>query len=456
MATKASSKTALQPAAKTTARAKPQTAAAKPKSAPALAPAKSKAKAVTKPAPKTTASPLAKKAQGTKPVAAQAVAGKPVAKPVAARTASKPASAKPLRTAPTKAAKLSKEISPHGLVKGKHIVCFWKQNDLGLFGRRPDRWIALWEQDPKIEKVLVFETPLSHLALEEWLKRAITLDATSGSEYRLLLDQAVAKLQGHCDTGKTTYKTYLTPADKPADNQDYLRWVLQQVKEQGISAPTVVLWPACYANAALVKAMKPKQIITDLVDDQRLFPANAQLVPTITAQYQMWLGLSDVVLSNSLGLIDAFSKEFSHDGIAHLPNEALSAAPAKTKAAAPRAGKTGKAAKKRLVVGFVGNMRERMDSEALLKAMAENPDKDFWFVGQTHGSAFYAKARSQPNCKFWGTLRQTEAEAVVAQFDVAVLPFLDTPLVARMSPMKRETYAKGKVPLVGLGELRSL
>ena len=462
MATKASSKTALQPAAKTAARAKPQTAAAKTKAtatATAKAVSKPVAKPVAKTATKTVATALAKKAQSAKPVTAPKVAAKPVAKAVAARSASKVASTKPLRAAPGKVAKPPKEMSPHGLVKGKHIVCFWKQNDLGLFGRRPDRWIALWEQDPKVEKVLVFETPLSHLALEEWLKRAITLDATSGSEYRLLLDQAVAKLQGHCDTAKTTYKTYLTPADKPADNQDYLRWVLQQVKEQGISAPTVVLWPACYANAALVKAMKPKQIITDLVDDQRLFPANAQLVPTITAQYQMWLGLSDVVLSNSMGLIDAFSKEFAHGGIAYLPNEALSAAPAKTKTAAPRAGKAGKGgktAKKRMVVGFVGNMRERMDSEALLKAMAENPDKDFWFVGQTHGSAFYAKARSQANCKFWGTLRQTEAEAVVAQFDVAVLPFLDTPLVARMSPMKRETYAKGRVPVVALGELRGL
>ena len=451
MATKASSKTASQTAVKTTARAKPQAAAAQSKAA-ALAPAKTKAKPVAK----TPAAPLAKKAQGTKPVAALAVAGKTVAKSAAARTSSKVAGATPKRTAPAKAAKPPKEISPKGLVKGKHIVCFWKQNDLGLFGRRPDHWIALWEQDPKIEKVLVFETPLSHLALEEWLKRAITLDATSGSEYRLLLDQAVGKLQGHCDTAKTTYKTYLTPADKPADNQDYLRWVLQQVKDQGISAPTVVLWPACYANAALVKAMKPKQIITDLVDDQRLFPANAQLVPTITAQYQMWLGLSDVVLSNSLGLIDAFSKEFSHGGIAHLPNEALSSAPATTKAAAPRAGKTGKAAKKRMVVGFVGNMRERMDSEALLKAMAENPDKDFWFVGQTHGSAFYAKARSQPNCKFWGTLRQTEAEAVVAQFDVAIRPAEADRLTDGAHPAKPQAGTNLAIPLVELAALKNM
>lgn len=382
---------------------------------------------------------------------------KPARQPIPPRPAAKKASVKPTpkpkRPALGKAAKPPKELSPHGLVKGKHIVCFWKQNDLGLFGRRPDRWIALWEQDPKVEKVLVFETPLSQRALEEWLKRAITLDATSGSEYRLLVDQALAKLQGDCDTAKTTYKTYLTPAGKPADNQDYLRWVLQQVQDQGISSPSVVLWPACYANAALVRAMKPKQIITDLVDDQRLFAANAPLAKTITAQYKMWLGLSDTVISNSPGLIEAFSQEFGHGALAYLPNEAL-VAPVSAAAAPQRARKTGKPAKKRLVVGFVGNMRERMDTDALLQAMAENPDKDFWFVGQTHGSAFYDQASTQANAKFWGTLRQADAEAVVAQFDVALVPFLDTPLVVRMSPMKHETYAKGKVPVVALGMLK--
>ncbi len=442
MATKAPSKT--------TARAKPLPSVANPKAA--AAPAKTKAKAVAQPVAKAASTAPAKKAKSTKPMATPPVAvksaGRPAAKPVAARPLVKVASAKPKRSAPGKAAKPPKEISPHSLVKGKHIVCFWKQNDLGLFGRRPDRWIAIWEQDPKVEKVLVFETPMSHLGLEEWLKRAVTLDATSGSEYRLLLDQAVAKLQGHCDTDKITYKTYLTPVNKPADNQDYLRWVLQQVKEQGINAPTVVLWPACFANAALVKAIKPMQIITDLVDDQRLFPANAQLVPTITAQYQMWLGLSDVVLSNSLGLIEAFSQEFDHADIAYLSNQALAVIPAK------KAAKT--TAKKKKVVGFVGNMRDRMDTEALLKAMAENMDKDFWFVGQTHGSAFYAKGRKQPNAKFWGTLPRAEAEKVVAQFDVALVPFVASPLVERMSPMKQETYSHYMVPTIELSALKTL
>jgi glycosyltransferase involved in cell wall biosynthesis len=162
----------------------------------------------------------------------------------------------------------------------------------------------------------------------------------------------------------------------------------------------------------------------------------------------MWMGLSDVVLSNSLGLIEAFSQEFDHADIAYLSNQALAVIPTK-KAAEPTA-------KKRKVVGFVGNMRERMDTEALLKAMVENMDKDFWFVGQTHGSAFYAKARNQPNAKFWGTLPQAEADKVVAQFDVALVPFVASPLVERMSPMKQETYSRHMVPTVELSALVTL
>ena len=349
MATKKSSTNPTRVAAKSP--AKP--AAKSPAKAPKKSPAKSAAKSPAKSAKKTVIAPASK--------AIKVVQG---VKPSVLNGHTKTTPTQPTRTpakAVLKAPNKPPLISPHGLVKGKHIVCFWKQNDLGLFGRRPDRWIQMWEQDPKIEKVLVFETPISKQSLEEWLRRAITLEATSASEYRLLLDQAVAKLQGKCDTTKTTYKSFLTPINKSADNQDYLRWVLQQFKAQGIESPTVVLWPACFANEALVKAMNPQQIITDLIDDQRLFPANASLVPTITSQYQTWLKLSDTVVSNSEGLIESFVKEFARQDIGLLPNQALAPQPVTAKTAKPRAGKS---TKKRMVVGFVGNMRERMDTQA--------------------------------------------------------------------------------------------
>ena len=476
MATKTSPKAASKPGAKrVTAASQPLALAAK-KAAPAAgtkAPSKPAKASATTALTQTAAKPplaAAVKAPRRATAAPAPVAKRQTAQPKAARVVAKATPAKSPVPAPrttasmvpkapkaskaSKASKVSKalkERSAHGLITGKHIVCFWKQNDLGLFGRRPDRWIALWEQDPQIEKVLVFETPLSHL--EEWLKRAAVLDPTSSSEYRLLLDQALAKLQGHCDSAKTAYKTYLTPTDKPANNQDYLQWVLQQVKDQGIASPSVVLWPACFANVALVRAMKPQQIVTDLVDDQRMFAANAQLVPTITAQYRMWLAESDTVVSDSPGLIGAFAQEFSRADIGYLPNAALVSTPGARKVVKPR---TAKASKKRLIVGYAGNLREGLNTDALLQAIADNPDKDFWFVGPTHGSDFFAKARALPNCRFWGALRQPDAQARVAQFDVVIDPLVHSAASERMSASLADAAVKGAAPLVALGALKRL
>jgi hypothetical protein len=108
-------------------------------------------------------------------------------------------------------------------------------------------------------------------------------------------------------------------------------------------------------------------------------------------------------------------------------------------------------------------MRKRKRAVAKLKAakkkattMAENSEKDFWFVGQTHGSAFFAKARNQPNCKFWGTLRQAEAEKVVAQFDVVVAPKGTDRLTHGAHPQEERTGTNSAIPLIELAALKKL
>jgi hypothetical protein len=176
-------------------------------------------------------------------------------------------------------------------------------------------------------------------------------------------------------------------------------------------------------------------------------------VPTITAQYQMWLAESDVVVSDSPGIISAFAQEFSRPDIGYLPNAALVATPGTGKTAKARPTKS---AKKRLIVGYSGNLRERLDTDALLEAIADNPDKDFWFVGPTHGSEFYAKARALANCTFWGTLRQHELQMRVAQFDVVIDPLLHDAATQRMSASSAAASPTGAAPLVALSALKRL
>jgi hypothetical protein len=333
-------------------------------------------------------------------------------------------------------------------ISGKHIVCFWKQNDLGLFGRRPDRWIDTWMADPSVEKILAFEPPLGTQQLNLWLQLATQPDPVSASEYTLLLNQHLRKRQGLLDTGKLKYKTYLDPKQPTPNTQHYLQWALQQIQNEGIQNPTLVLWPACFANHSLIEALAPTQIVTDLVDDQRLFPGNHSQHATITQQYATFIAKSDRVISNSTGLIAKFEPEFQTT-IEHYPNPLLSLTPHKRQP--PKARGRGK--NKRPVIGYVGNMRGRMAIEPLLKAIDQHTDKDFWFIGQTHGSAFYEQAKDKPNCKFWGTLSREDVAPVMAQFSAALIPFQDDPLVRTMSPIKADVYAQANVPVVGLDAL---
>jgi hypothetical protein len=339
-------------------------------------------------------------------------------------------------------------MTPMTLPTGRHIVCFWKQNDLGLLGRRPDRWIAQWAQDPTVKKVLVFEAPVANTLLQQWLHLSTTLDRTSASEFKLMLNQWLSKHLGQCDTAKVFYKSYLAPEGENGAGAGYLRWVLQQVQQAQLEAPTLVLWPACFVNPALIQAIGPASVVLDLVDDQRLFPGNESQVASITAQYRSFMGLADRLMSNSPGLIASFEAEFGCP-IEHVPNSALPMMP-NQQAASPALLAQALALKRRPVVGYVGNMRGRMDIPALLAVMARHPEWDFWYVGQTQSSAFYQAARQLSNCRFWGTLTQADAHAVMAHFDVALIPFKQDALVNSMSPIKADSYRSANLPVVSL------
>jgi hypothetical protein len=102
------------------------------------------------------------------------------------------------------------------------------------------------------------------------------------------------------------------------------------------------------------------------------------------------------------------------------------------------------------VVGYVGNLRGRIDIDTLLYVMQRHPQWNFWFVGQTHRSRFYAEAKGLLNARFFGTLRYSQAQAVMAKFDVAILPFVADNLVKSMSPIKLDDYTRLALPTIVL------
>jgi glycosyltransferase involved in cell wall biosynthesis len=346
--------------------------------------------------------------------------------------------------APPKKTASKSKAAPSKLPWAKHVICFWKQNDLGLYGRRPDRWIEYWRQHPRVEKVLVFEPPLIQGQLQEMLRLATTLDKVSATEYQLLLEQVTQKLVGKCDDTKVKYCTYLNPTSGATNISGYLRWVIEKTKEEEIQEPLMVLWPACFANELLVNQLAPSHLLVDLVDDQRLFPGNESQHQTITDQYKNFISLGRQVVSNSAGLIDSFSREFGRP-VDHLPNALLPMLPLDKNIYFPIERQNS-----RPVVGYVGNLRGRIDVDTLMAVMQKHPEWDFWFVGQTHRSSFYQRAKSLSNVKFWGTLNYKQANSLMSQFDVAIIPFMENSLVNSMSPIKLDDYKRTKRSVIVL------
>lgn len=339
-------------------------------------------------------------------------------------------------------------------VAARQIVAFWKQNDLGLFGRRPDRLIAQWLADPAIDRVIVFELPTTVAAINHWLRLSVQPDAICASEFRLLLSHYLAKLHGELNTDKLIYCSYLQ-AEEALDGPRYLRWVMAKLKQLKVSQPEVWLWPICAVNDALLQAINPSQIIVDFVDDQRLFPGTDNVQESYTKQYEWLIRRANKVVSNSPGLITSFKKEFGV-AVTLLENADISdnsAAPTDSieTEAAPKA--PGSTADTRKRVGFVGNMRGRMHIPLLQELIRGYRDVEFIFVGQTHGSEFYKACHKEPNVRFKGTLRQSEADALARQFDLAIIPFVRDALVSSMSPIKSVTFSRLGVPALSTLDL---
>lgn len=331
---------------------------------------------------------------------------------------------------------------------GRQIVAFWKQNDLGLFGRRPDRFIESWAADSSIDKVVVFELPTTLATLNNWTRLAANPDPIQASEFRLLLSVFFSKYHGELNTEKVHYCTYLQ-AEEKLNGPAYLRWVLAKLRELRVESPELWLWPICAINDALIETIVPHRVTVDFVDDQRLFPGTESVEDTYTQQYQWLIRKADALVSNSPGLIESFKREFKAN-VALLENSSIGEGPSSGQSPAPqRPLRQGD----QPVVGFVGNMRGRMNVPLMKELMRSHRQVQFVFVGQTHGSDFYKVASREPNARFLGTMLQQEADEISKSFDLAIIPFVNDDLVRSMSPIKAVTFNRLGIPTLSSLEL---
>jgi hypothetical protein len=113
------------------------------------------------------------------------------------------------------------------------------------------------------------------------------------------------------------------------------------------------------------------------------------------------------------------------------------------------------------IIGYVGNLSQRLDITLLEKLLRAHPTWQFVFVGSAHWGQSILRLESEPNAHFVGVKPYEETLRFVEHFDVALIPHVDNEMTRSMNPLKAYVYCSTGVPIVStpianLGQLASM
>jgi glycosyltransferase involved in cell wall biosynthesis len=96
--------------------------------------------------------------------------------------------------------------------------------------------------------------------------------------------------------------------------------------------------------------------------------------------------------------------------------------------------------------GFTGLVDERIDTELVGRLAAARPDASFVFVGPRQLGP--GPLDTAPNVHFLPAVPYDDVPAVVAAFDVAALPYVESRLTESINPLKLREFLASGVPVV--------
>ncbi|GIU89472.1 MAG: hypothetical protein KatS3mg010_0571 [Acidimicrobiia bacterium] len=102
----------------------------------------------------------------------------------------------------------------------------------------------------------------------------------------------------------------------------------------------------------------------------------------------------------------------------------------------------------RPIIGYVGNLSQRIDVRLLKRVVRSRPDWQFVFVGSAHHDQSVLDLGYRRNVHFVGVKRYEQTLAFVEHFDVAIVPHLDNEMTRSMNPLKAYVYCSTGVPVV--------
>ena len=333
-----------------------------------------------------------------------------------------------------------------GVGDGLDVVMFWKQGDVGLYGRRFDMLVRELSRRDEIRRIAVFDAPFSvYQVLREHLP-----DATV--HHQDIAESKLIRRWGLADQGKVTHHVFLfdnhraLAPDRYPHLSRFADFVSTELDGVGIDPAKAVFWyyPILEEFDNLQKRFRPRLKVVDVVDDQRTWPDRSDDdVARMTSQYRAIVADADVVLANCEAVREAMA---SHGrDVALVPNgcdtDTLSPEPDSRAYLRFRD-------LPRPLLGLVGNLEGKTDFALLERLARERDAYQIALIGSTHTHADILRLDDYPNVHFFGVVKYPEVKAWIKHFDIALLPHMDTEQTRSMHPLKMLVYATAQVPIV--------
>ncbi|MXY52549.1 MAG: glycosyltransferase [Gammaproteobacteria bacterium] len=339
---------------------------------------------------------------------------------------------------------------------GLDIVVFWKQGDIGLYGRRVDMVIEHLARRPEVRRIAVFDAPFS--VRQMWRR----LDAEDFDHHEEVTRSKLVRRWGLTDSAKVSHHVFLFDSGSTAGTiggvagrtsdggypgeAAFAHFVAAELDLAGIDPRAAIFWhyPVLAPISELNERFQPRLSVVDVVDDLRTWPDRTEADrEEYTQHYRTVLGEADVAFANCETVRDSMAAFFPD--IALIPNGCdLDPVPQPPEDERFRQ----LCALKGPILGLVGNLEAKTDVALLDRLAQERPDCNLVLIGSTHAHAAVMELDRRPNVHFFGVVTYPEVKAWIARFDVALVPHLDTDQTRSMHPLKMLVYAAVGVPIV--------
>lgn len=326
---------------------------------------------------------------------------------------------------------------------GRDMVFLWKQNDTGLYGRRSDMLIKYLMKSGFVGRMFQYDASISLQAVN---KLQAAADRTGENlVYKNVLKRWLGLDNGlsirritriYDDAGRSFLGAALPRRKDLADLFE------ADFKAAGLSREAI-LWvcPVAFDFAAVTAAHRFDHIVADLIDDQRSFTTTATYRAQLQENYQQVLSAAHTVFANCTGVADRFA-DMVHDPIHVVSNAAEPMAVASEDIVDFFPGQDVTR------IGYIGNLRDRIDIDLITKLAAADPNYRIILVGPTGGNAEAQGLGGLRNVLMTGAVPYEEAKRIGAGFDIAIMPHLANELTDSMNPLKIYVYRALGRPVV--------